>query len=115
MEGIRKWLKWASRQPLQDNRAADTASWMEARDIEVSTLQKMLQIRDEELQRCYITIAKDRGLLRDIHADLGQTARRSGFPDDWNSNELRAVTLDKLIALYGSLGKTEKGSDNGNR
>ena len=116
MEGIgqiTKWLRWASRQPLHGNRAADAALLIEATDNEASALRKMVQIRDDELQRCYAIIARDRGLLRDIHADLSQSARRSGLPSEWNSSELRAKTIDKLTALYGSIGRG-KGSDNGN-
>ena len=110
MERITKWLKWCSRQPLPDNRAADAASLIEAHNNEVGALRGMIRLRDAELQRCYSAINEAHTLLRDIHADLNQTAKRRGYPKDWNSSEIRAVTLDKLTTLYGQLGK---GSDDG--
>ena len=109
IDNIKNWLRWASRQRMPGNRAADAETWIDAHQKEQWALEERLKVRDAQISRYQTTVAAYKIILHEVWADLDQTAKRAGGLG-WNSQELRAVTLDKLTALYGPIGR-RKGPD----
>jgi hypothetical protein len=109
---ITTWLRKAAGWSLPGNRAADAVLLVDSLEAQVRTLQAQKEAlhatileQGANIARCRAAAVSARELLRDIWSDLDQTAKRSGNAEKWNSREMRAVTLDKIIALHGRFGQ----------
>lgn len=99
-----RWLRWASVQRMNGNRAGDAALLIDALRKQVWALEGKVQAQNTKLQQYRDQILNLRSITRDVWADLDQCAKRSGIPN-WSASELRNVTVERIIELHGRLGR----------
>ena len=104
MEAILRWLKWASGQRIEGNRAGDAKTFIEALQQENWALEGKMEAKNALLTSYREDRMALKGLLRDIWADLDQSAKRAGTLN-WMPSEIRKETAAKLMHLYGPFGK----------
>jgi hypothetical protein len=104
IDGVLNWLRQIAMVRVKDNRAGEAATLLDELHRANWVLQERGKVMNAKIEQYQKEIVRLRMTLRDVWADLDQSARRSGLTN-WMPAELRRGTSEKLTALHGRFGQ----------